>query len=195
MNLTAFLSYVFLTAFTPGPNVIMAMTIGSKYGFRKALRFNLGVLSGFLIVLSACAAFFALLFRSIPIIEPIMKWAGAGYILWLAWSVWRDKPADEGLQDENHRSEFLSGFLLQFVNPKLYMFGITALSTFVLPHTRSFTALAGTVLLLSAIAFAASCSWAIFGSVFTRIFKRQQKALNLVMALLLAYCAITLILG
>ena len=44
-SLTAFLSFAFLTAFTPGPNNIMALTLAGTYGFRKGFRFCLGVFS------------------------------------------------------------------------------------------------------------------------------------------------------
>lgn len=36
-NLTAFISYVLITTFMPGPNNIMSMSIASSYGFKKVL--------------------------------------------------------------------------------------------------------------------------------------------------------------
>ncbi|WP_312815044.1 hypothetical protein [Sedimentibacter sp.] len=39
-NLSAFISYAFITSFTPGPNNIMSMTNATKYGFKKSLPFN-----------------------------------------------------------------------------------------------------------------------------------------------------------
>lgn len=93
MNLSAFLSYTFLTAYTPGPNNIMAMTNASRDGFRCSLYFILGIFSGFIIVMTTCAAFTALLYEFIPTIRPVMVWLGATYIIWLAWTVWRDKPS------------------------------------------------------------------------------------------------------
>ncbi len=44
-NFSAFLSYVIITTFTPGPNNIMSMSNASRYGFRKSLPFNVGVFS------------------------------------------------------------------------------------------------------------------------------------------------------
>ena len=192
MNLAAFFSYVFLSAFTPGPNNIMSMTNASKYGFKRAFPFNLGVLFGFLGVMSCCAAFSSLLYDFIPSIKPVMLYVGAAYILWLAWTIWRDKP-HEGKKGLTQTNTVLSGMMLQFINVKVILYGITALSSFVLPYYSSFIAITGFVLLLSVIGFAATCCWALFGSAFERFFKKWGKILNAVMALLLVYCAVSMI--
>lgn len=192
MNFAAFFSYVFLTAFTPGPNNIMSMTNAGKYGLKKSFPFNLGILAGFLLVMSCCAAFSALLYDLIPTIEPFMLCIGAAYILWLAWTVWRDKPRGEkkGLAQA---STFASGMVLQFINVKVILYGITAMSSFVLPYYRGMAAVSLFVVLLSIIGFAGTCCWALFGAVFERFFKKYSRAVNAVMALALVYCAITML--
>lgn len=193
MNVAAFFSYVFLTAFTPGPNNIMSMTNASKHGFKKSFPFNLGVLFGFLIVMSLCAAFSSLLYNVIPSIKPVMLCIGAAYIFWLAWTVWRDKPHEQkkGL---SQTITVASGMVLQFINVKVILYGITALSSFVLPNYREPIAILLFVLLLSLIGFAGSCCWALFGAAFEHFFKKYGKILNAIMALLLIYCAVTMIL-
>ena len=95
MNWAAFCSYVLLTAITPGPNNIMSMSNAAKYGFKRSFPFNVGVLLGFLVVMGLCAAFSSLLYEFIPSVKPYMLCLGAAYILWLAWSIWRDKPHAE----------------------------------------------------------------------------------------------------
>ena len=192
MNFTAFFAYVFLTAFTPGPNNIMSMTNAGKYGLKRSFPFNIGILFGFLIVMSSCAAFSALLYDLIPSIKPFMLCIGAAYILWLAWTIVRDKPHDEkkGLQQTN---SFISGMVLQFVNIKVVLYGITALSSFVLPYYHDFLNVALYVMVLSVIGFAGTCCWALFGAVFERFFQKHGKLLNIVMALLLVYCAFSML--
>jgi threonine/homoserine/homoserine lactone efflux protein len=81
--------------YEPGPNNVMAMSNASKYGFKKSFRFNLGVLFGFFIVMSACATSASLLYEFIPQTEIVMSRVGAAYILWLAWTVWRGDPHDD----------------------------------------------------------------------------------------------------
>ena len=193
MNFAAFFSYAFLTAFTPGPNNILSMTNAGKYGFKKSFPFNLGVFFGFLIVMSCCAAFSSLLYDLIPSIKPVMLGLGAAYILWLAWTVWRDKP-HEGKKGLAQTNTVIAGMVLQFINIKVILYGITALSSFILPHYRGFAAIAGFVFILSAIGFTGTCCWALFGAAFERFFKKHRTVLNAVMALLLVYCAATMLL-
>ena len=190
MPLSAFFSYIFLTAFTPGPNNIMAMTNAGKYGFKKSLRFCVGVLLGFLFVMTGCAVFTTLLYRFIPRIEPAMVWVGAGYILWLAWTIYRDKSGGE--ESSGARSNSIAaGMMLQFVNVKVILYGITAISTFVLPYCQTPYQIAFFVMILILMGFVGTCCWALFGSVFQKLFARYRKQLNAAMALLLVYCAVS----
>ena len=196
MNFAAFFSYIFLTAFTPGPNNLMSMTNAGKYGFRKSFPFNLGVLAGFLILMTCTAVFSSVLFDFIPAIEPYMRWVGAAYTLWLAWIVWRDKPNEEeknknGLAQTN---TFLSGMLLQFVNVKVILYGITAMSSFVLPYYRGALSISVFVAILSMTGFLGTCCWALFGAAFERFFKKNRRIVNVVMALFLVYCAAAMVL-
>ena len=194
MNYAAFFSYITLMAFTPGPNNVMSMSNASKYGFKKGLRFNFGVLLGFFIVLTICAVFTSFLYAFIPQIEPVMLCVGAAYILWLAWSVWRDRPHNEtkrGLQINS----IASGMLLQFINVKAFLYGITGISTFLLPHYKGFFALFPFVFLMAFVGFAATCCWALFGAVFEMLFSKHRKVMNVLLSLLLVYCAVSQLAG
>lgn len=194
MNYAAFLSYIVLTAFTPGPNNIMAMSNASKHGFKGGFRFNLGVLFGFLIVMSICAAFTSLLYEFVPQIEPFMLVIGAAYILWLAWTVWRDKPNTEKKSVMSVNS-VVAGMLLQFINVKVILYGVTGISTFLLPHFKGFWSLFPFVLLMSFVGFSGTCCWALFGTLFEVFFNKRKKLLNLILALWLIYCALSQLRG
>lgn len=194
MNTAAFLSYMLLMTFTPGPNNIMAMANAAKHGFRVSLRFNCGVLAGFLVIMTVCAVFTSLLYNLVPQVEPVMICAGAAYILWLAWSIWRDSPGN-GKKKTMDTSSFISGLILQFVNAKVILYGITALSTFILPHYRGFSALLPFVLLMSVVGFISTCCWALSGAVLVSFFDRHKKIVNAVLALLLVYCALSQLSG
>lgn len=157
-SIAAFLSFACIMSFTPGPNNIMALSSASAYGLRKGLRFCFGVLLGVLGLMTACALFGAALFRFLPDVEPTMRAVGAAYILWMAFGVWRS-----GSGNEDSRlvpvNGVVSGMLLQFVNPKGILYGITAFSSFVLPYYDSFMALAVSIGVLSAVAYAGTCFW------------------------------------
>lgn len=194
INLGAFFSYIFLTAYTPGPNNIMAMANAGKYGFRKSMKFCLGVLLGFLSIMICSALFCSVLYRFIPKIEPVMVCIGAAYILWLAWTIFRDKP-HEGKKGSFETNSVFSGMLLQFINVKVILYGITAFSTFILPYYQSILMLTLFVLLLSFVGFSGTVCWALFGAVFERFFSAHRKVMNVFMALMLVYCAVTQVMG
>ncbi|NLD83759.1 MAG: lysine transporter LysE, partial [Clostridiales bacterium] len=85
------------------------------------------------------------------------------------------------------------GMLLQFVNVKCFLYGITALSSFVLPYYSSPLAVALFVVLLSVIGFVSTVCWALFGAAFERFFQRHARLLNAAMALLLVWSAWTMV--
>lgn len=192
-NFTAFLSYVLITTFTPGPNNIMSMSNASRYGFKKSIFFNIGIFFGFFIIIALCSYFSVTLYSLIPSIKPIMTGIGAVYILWLAWKTYKSKPHTEN-DNEKNTNTFLSGFLLQFVNPKVILYGITTVSTFIVPYYKSVVVLAIFSAILASVGFVATCCWSMFGSLFQKILIQNEKVINIIMALLLAYCAVSLFL-
>ena len=68
----------------------------------------------------------------------VLKYIGADYILWLAIHIAFSKPSTENAEQS---ASFLKGFMLQFVNVKIYMFGVTALTGYVVGYMSSFPAL------------------------------------------------------
>jgi threonine/homoserine/homoserine lactone efflux protein len=69
------------------------------------------------------------------------------------------------------------------------------MSSFVLPYYRDFISVAGFVVLLSLVGFVGTCCWALFGADFERFFNEYHKTLNVIMALLLVYCAFSMVLS
>lgn len=192
-SLSAFVSYVFVSCITPGPNNIMCLTNATKYGFRKSVKFCFGVATGFLLIL-LCSIFCNMfLYHYVPKMEMVMTVFGSVYILWLAWVVFRDKPkAEKKSRLDLDTTAFSTAVILQFVNPKGLLFGLTVISNFVFPYYRSVGVLTA-VLVFNWIVIAASCiCWALFGSVFRSFFEKYRKVMNAVMALLLVYCAVSL---
>ena len=195
-NFLAFFSFVIVTLYTPGPNTIMAMSNASRYGFKKSMEFNLGVLCGIIVIMNLCSIFSLTVYRLIPSVKPVMTAVGAAYIFWLAWRTYQSKPRLEG-EEENEGKDtntFLPGLILQFVNPKLILFGITVISSFILPYYNSPLLLMFFSVFLAFMGFGALICWSLFGSLFQRTYQKNYRPINTVMALLLVYCAIALFL-
>ncbi|GAA0738561.1 cysteine/O-acetylserine transporter [Clostridium oceanicum] len=190
--LLSFLTYTFITAFTPGPNNIVALSNTSIFGFKKSKDILIGIGTGFLCVMLICGIFSYSLASIIPRFTFVMKYIGALYVLWLAFHVATSKPVDEEKNDVKHPA-FMTGFLLQFVNIKIILYGITALTSFVLPYHKGILVIVAYACLLTLIGIAGNIVWAFFGAVFQKYFKKYYRPLNISMALLLIDCAYNLV--
>jgi threonine/homoserine/homoserine lactone efflux protein len=190
-NLIPFLSYVFVTTFTPGPNNIMSMTNANRDGFKKTIKFNLGVFAGFVIIMLACSYFNLLLFSMIPRIKIFMSIVGSVYMVYLAYKIFTSDHAD-GKGDNSHMNSFFNGLIMQFINVKVILYGITVISSFIIPYYSSHAALILFSLLLSVIGFVSTTCWALFGALFQKVLSRYRKTFNTVMSLLLLYSALAI---
>lgn len=188
-DIFAFVSFVLVTTFTPGPNNIMSMSNAARYGFRRSVPFTVGVCAGFFAIVGLSIAFTIALYQAIPTIKPGMTIIGAAYILWLAYKTMTSSPHGAKAAGE---STFVSGMLLQFLNPKAILYGITAASTFIVPYYHAVPVLAGFAAALALVSLAATSCWAMFGSVFQRFMAQNHRVVSWTMGALLVYCAVSL---
>lgn len=185
-----FLTYAIITAVTPGPNNIMSMSNAGHFGFKKSLPFNLGIWCGFSIVMLLCTFFCNTLSAFLPKIKLPMFISGALYMLWLAWKTFK---SSSEIKEDHSRCSFLSGLLLQFINPKIYIYCIVSMEAYILPfYQGKYGTLIFFALLLAFIGFEFTLCWALFGSAFKLLFSSYAKITNTVMALLLIYCVASL---
>ena len=185
-----FLTYAIITAVTPGPSNIMSMSNAGRLGFKKSLPFNMGIWVGFSLVMLGCTFFCNTLSGIIPKIKLPMLIIGSLYMLWLAWKTFR---SSSEIKEDHSRSGFISGLLLQFVNPKIYIYCIVSMEAYILPfYQGKWVELIFFAMLLAFIGFVFTLCWALFGSVFKLLFSKYAKVTNTVMALLLVYCAASL---
>ncbi len=189
-NALSFITYTFITAITPGPNNIMSMTNASRLGLRKSFPFNLGIFAGFIIVLSLCYIFSSLLESLIPQISMVMKFLGAAYMLYLAWKTIQSALV---VKDGPIRSGFVTGMLLQFVNPKIYVYAFASFVYF-MPYYTNPLVIIGFILFMSAMGFVCTLLWSVFGSAFKSIFEKHGRTVNIILTALLLYCAVSLFL-
>lgn len=87
----------------------------------------------------------------------------------------------------------MSGLLLQFINPEIYIYCIMSMEAYILPlYCGRPLPLFGFALMLAFFGFSATLLWSAFGSVFKRLFSEHARLVNTIMALLLVYCAVSL---
>lgn len=131
INLVELAIFSLISTFTPGPNNIAAMSQSVLFGVRRSQPFLIGICTGVFIVFTLCALFSVGLLAAWQGTEQTLRIIGALYILWLAWSIIASASARlEGDRDDEEVLTFERGLFLQFVNPKIILFGLTIFSSF-----------------------------------------------------------------
>lgn len=184
-----FLTYAVLTTITPGPNTILSMSNGSRRGFLRGIPLNLGMWCGFTIVMVLCAALTSVLAAWIPRIKTPMLFVGAAYLLWLAWKSFRRGGEIEEKEAGSDRL-FLTGFVMQFVNPKVMLYGVMSYEAYILPvYEGNYPVLLMFSAVLSTVGFVNGLLWSACGDVFRVLFSKHARVINTIMAVMLVWCA------
>lgn len=189
----SFISYACAVTFMPGPNNILLLSAAGQSGFKKCLSLLLGIWTGLIAVMMIAGSFCTFLDKLIPSAAPCLKYIGAAYILYLAWLTLTRKPVSGDLSGTTPLS-FRYGFFLQFLNVKVIMLGLAAFPGYFLPYGNSFF-----IILLFAVTMTVCCGtgnllWALFGSILNPFYERHYRIINIVMAILLVYCAVRIVL-
>ena len=140
-ELLLFAGSALLMVLTPGPNMVYLISRSICQGRRAGVISLLGVIAGFLVHMLAAAIGLTALFLAIPLAYELLKWAGAVYLLYLAWQAVRPGArspfeARELPADPPHRL-FLMGFLTNVLNPKIAVFYLSIFPQFVSPEHGS----------------------------------------------------------
>ena len=126
---------------TPGPNMIYLISRSICQGRKAGVTSLLGVVAGFFVHMLAAAIGLTAVFLAVPLAYEALKWAGALYLLWMAWQAVRPGArspfeARELLPDAPSRL-VLMGFLTSVLNPKVAMFYLSIFPQFISPEHGS----------------------------------------------------------
>ncbi|MCZ8519716.1 MULTISPECIES: LysE family translocator [Paenibacillus] len=187
MDITSFLIYCLIATFTPGPTNIVILSTVHKFGARQAMEYSYGATMGFGLLLVISAGLNTMLLTIIPKLVVLMQIIGSGYMFYLAYQLYQ---TDKSTSTVNQTATFLSGFLMQFLNPKVVIFTITVIPTFVMPYYNAVSAVSISILAITLIGFLAFTTWVLFGTLFKAFLQKHNKTVNVTMALFLAYAAI-----
>lgn len=189
--LPSFLLYCYITAITPGPANLCSLSTALRYGRTVALRQWRGLATGFFIDSMAAVLISRLLGDVLGPYVQYLSWIGAAYILYLAWHILRS--AGTAPEEDTRRPGFRTGLLVNLTNVKVILFCFMALSSFVLPYTRSLWWLLGAGLFLELTGPACNLVWLYAGAQLKNLFAKHQKTVDIVMAVSLALCAVSLV--
>ena len=122
--LTFFLASVLL-ALAPGPDNIFVLTQSSLYGKRSGLSVVLGLCTGLVVHSLAVALGIAVIFQQSALAFSVLKMAGAGYLVYLAWQAFRasvSKIQAQGNGEIRLLKLYGRGIIMNITNPKVPIF-------------------------------------------------------------------------
>ena len=192
ISLLPTISYVLVSTFTPGPSNISSASLAVLHGYRKTIGYQTGLAAGVLLLMVLSGFFSAGLLKLFPALEPFLRYAGAAYILYLAFAILQ---ASYSFSEENQKPlDLANGFMLNVLNPKLLVYAFTLFSAFLAPITASTALVIVTAILLAATSFCATSVWALCGTAIqTYLHSPHMKTIvNLILSLSLIYTALSL---
>ncbi len=140
-DLLIFAAATLLMVLTPGPNMIYLVSRSISQGRAAGVISLLGVVAGFLVHLFAAAIGLTALFLTVPIAYELLKWAGALYLLWMAWQAVKPgarSPFEaKDLPIDSPRKLFAMGFVTNLLNPKVAVFYLSIFPQFIKPEHGS----------------------------------------------------------
>lgn len=124
---------------TPGPNMIYLVSRSVTQGRKAGLISLSGVVAGFMIHIILASAGLTALLLAVPLAYYLLKMAGVGYLLYLAYqAVGSGSPnifeQQNNLQRDKPAKLFSIGFLTNLLNPKVAIFYVSFFPQFIKPE-------------------------------------------------------------
>lgn len=174
-----------LLALSPGPDNLFVMTQAAQQGRRAGLLVTLGLCTGLLFHTAAVTFGLAALFKTSAAAFTVLKFAGAGYLLYLAWLSFRagtETGPTAAVDRLDSRALYRRGIIMNITNPKVSIFFLAFLPQFADPARGPLSVqlmllggifIIATIIVFGAISFLAG----VFGDKFRRS-ASAQKVLN-----------------
>ncbi|WBO64731.1 LysE family translocator [Streptomyces camelliae] len=133
----AFLIAAFALCVTPGPDMMFIVAVGSRGGPLTGLTAAVGVACAMFVHTVAAALGLSALFLTLPTLYHALRWAGAAYLLFLAFRAFRGDGGTaetEAVPGRGRRRAFWRGAVTNLLNPKVILFNVSFLPQFVNPE-------------------------------------------------------------
>ncbi len=170
----AYSLYVVATVGTPGPNNVMIAASGANFGIKRSVPHVLGICLGFIFMMIVIGLGLGQVFVLYPIIHDVLRYVGAGFLLFLAYKIATSKKMDNKLENVGTPLTFMQAALFQWVNPKAWVMNIGAISTFLAVDGNKLIELS----ILSAVNFVVALplifGWCLFGREIGKFLKSDR---------------------
>ncbi|TWA98367.1 LysE family translocator [Bradyrhizobium stylosanthis] len=182
----AFLVFMVVMYFTPGPNNIMLLSSGLTYGFRRTIPHIVGIVLGFAFMVAAVGLGLGTVFLAYPILQTILKYAGAAYLIYLAAVIALSGPAKPGGEDGRGPMTFWGAAMFQWINAKGWVIVIGTITAYAAIAQFPVNIAIQTLISLL-VGTVSTVVWALFGTALRPVLtsERLVRAFNILMAILL----------
>ncbi|MFF7867080.1 leucine efflux protein LeuE [Streptomyces qaidamensis] len=186
IDLPTYLAGLVLIVLLPGPNSLYVLSVAARRGVRAGYRAAAGVWCGDAVLMTLSAAGVASLLQGNAVLFAVVKYAGAGYLTWLAvgmlraaWGMWRargERTAGAEAPAPAEERPFRRAFVVSLFNPKAILFFVAFFVQFVDP-AYAYPALSFVVLgALAQLASVLYLSALIFGGTrLAAVFRRRRR--------------------
>jgi threonine/homoserine/homoserine lactone efflux protein len=184
--LIAFVVFLAVMYLTPGPNNILVLSSGLTYGFRPTVPAIAGITFGCAFMVAAVGLGFGAIFVAYPVLQTILKYAGAAYLVYLAAQIALSEPVTRGKDDGRRPMTFWGAALFQWVNVKGWVMVIGTITAYA--GIASFPwNIAIQVMLCLLLGVVSTSIWTLSGSSLRSLMTspRAVRAFNIAMAALL----------
>jgi threonine/homoserine/homoserine lactone efflux protein len=133
-SVLAFSVLAALLTIAPGPDFVLVVRTAIGYDRRRAIAASLGICSGLFVWAIVSAAGITALLTASTIAFTVLRLAGAGYLMWLGIDAIRHAGRDDAQAAPRFRTPwhaFRTGVLNNVLNPKVGVFYVTVLPTFI----------------------------------------------------------------
>ena len=161
--LIAFFIFAAVMYFTPGPNNIMVLSSGLTCGFRLTLPHIAGITIGCAFMVATVGLGFGTIFIAYPVLQTILKYAGAAYLIYLAAAIAISEPVTPGRDNRRGPMTFWGAVLFQWVNVKGWVMVIGTITAYAGIASFPWNIVIQVVLCLL-LGVAAPSVWALSGS-------------------------------
>lgn len=157
---------------TPGPNNMLLTAVGARFGYRRCLPLIAGIVLGLVSQLFLSGFGLGALFLAVPQLRVLLRWAGALYLLYLAFRIASSRTGKEGERSPARPPTLLQGAALQYLNPKAYLMTVTAVTVYAAEGNRYLLSTVLIAILFSVVTPLSVSLWAGFGSLIGRFLSR-----------------------
>ena len=181
----------FVTAYTTGPNNVVASYSGFNFGIIKTIPHILGVTLGFTSLVIFLSIGLINFFKLFPIIQIIIKYLGTLFLIYLSYKIAFSRSTDDSTKE--NPVKFIETFIFQYLNPKGVTVAIIVVSTYVELGENYFSYATQVIVLAFLFSISSITLWTFIGK-FLRKFATNDKFIkyfNYVMSGLLLLSIIT----